>query len=142
MPKRGKSKESVDRAAEYIDSPLMRRRLRFKGRLSVEIDGNFGLYRTEMRTGKKFDGSCTCPSEEWPCKHLRALKATWEKNPGSFLDLQALLNDLSTKSSDELAELIGQMAMLAPETLSLCGVEGFDDEDNEEQFYDDEDFDK
>lgn len=59
MAKRNKSREPVDRAAEYIDSPLMTQRLHHKNRLSVRITGNYGTYRTQLGIGKKHDFSCT-----------------------------------------------------------------------------------
>ena len=33
-----------------------------------------GAYRTTARVGRSRDASCTCPSDYWPCKHVRALR--------------------------------------------------------------------
>ena len=126
IAKRKKSTEHPDRAAQYIDSPLMTQRLRHGRDLSARIHGNYGVYRTQLRVGRPSNGSCSCPSESWPCKHIRALAATWESNPASFFDLADILDDLASKPKTELLKLIGKMAMLAPEVLSACGVKEFE----------------
>jgi len=134
MAKRRPQPPPVDRAVEYINSPLMIRRLRYRNTLSATILGNYGVYRTEVRIGKPDKAACTCPSELWPCKHTRALAATWEQHPETFLDLQAWLDSLATKSKPELLKLIGQMALAAPESLSACGFEEFGPLDAEEDW--------
>lgn len=80
-----------DRAAEYVDSALMTQRLRNRRQLSARVEGHYGVYRTSLQLGKPADSRCTCPSEAWPCKHLRALRLTWEKpkkllRPRRFLE--------------------------------------------------------
>src|SRR5437870_3504543 len=97
MAKKRKATLPIDRAAEYIDSPLMTQRLRYRRGLSVRIAGNYGVYRTQCRIGHRSSGTCSCPSDGWPCKHVRALEATWKVNPSSFLDLEAILGGLSAK---------------------------------------------
>jgi hypothetical protein len=52
-----------DRAAQYIDSPMMAQRVRFKKQLSAQIDGRYGTYRTQAKLTGRIDGQCTCPSE-------------------------------------------------------------------------------
>ena len=136
MAKRRKSTKPIDRAAEYIDSPLMTQRLRNGREVTARIDGNYGVYRTLMRIGRATDGSCSCPSEGWPCKHLRALEATWKTNPASFLDLSKVLDDLASKSKTDLLMLIGNMVTIAPETLTACGVKGFEPEPLDDEFND------
>jgi uncharacterized Zn finger protein len=125
MTKRKKSIKQVDRAAQYTDSPLMTQRLRHGREWSARIDGNYGVYRTHVRLGRATDASCSCPSEGWPCKHVRALEATWKSNPASFFDLAQVLVDLAQKSKADLLKLIGKMAIVAPESLSACGVKAF-----------------
>jgi uncharacterized Zn finger protein len=112
----------------------MTQRLTHGRSLSVRIQGNHGIYRTRLRLGSRPSGDCTCPSDWSPCKHVRALEATWKANPESFLDLEAFLVGLSKKSSAELAKLIGRMALVAPESLSACGFEDFESEPDEAGF--------
>jgi hypothetical protein len=134
MAKKRKAHLPIDRASEYIDSPLMTQRLRYRRDLSVRIAGNYGVYRTQCRIGRGSSGTCSCPSEGWPCKHVRALEATWKDNPSSFLDLEGILGGLSAKPKAILLALIGRMAMLAPESLAACGIEGFEPEDPDSEF--------
>ena len=70
-----------DPAGEYIDSTLTTQRLRDGRQLSARINGRYGVYRTRVRLSRQLDGDCTCPSDVQPCKHVRALRATWERNP-------------------------------------------------------------
>lgn len=138
MPKKKNSSTPTDKAAEYIDSPLMTQRLRYKNDLSARIAGNYGTYRTRVRIGKTINVSCTCPSDEWPCKHARALEATWERNPASFTDLQVVLDGLANHSQANLLKLIAEMAMKAPESLVAMGFEDFDADQHDEEEFDDE----
>lgn len=126
MAKKRQTAEPIDRAIEYIDSPRMTQRLRYGDVLSAQILGNYGVYRTEVRIGKSQNAQCTCPSEPWPCKHARALYATWECHPETFFDVQSWLDTLAKKSKPDLLKLIGTMAATAPTSLSACGIEGFD----------------
>ena len=121
MPKRTR-KAAADRAAPYIDSPLMTQRVRHGRHVSAKIDGNFGVYRTRKRIGARGVGECNCPSEVWPCKHLRALEATWRANPESFFDLQPFIVSLTSYSKADLLRAIGEIALRAPEVLSVFGV--------------------
>jgi hypothetical protein len=134
MTKKRKSIKQVDRAAQYIDSPLMTQRLRYGRDLSARIDGNYGVYRTRVRLGRLADGNCSCPSEGWPCKHVRALEATWKSNPASFFDLTQVLEDLANKSRVDLLKLIAKMAMVAPDSLGACGVTAFNADEAEHDF--------
>jgi uncharacterized Zn finger protein len=110
----------------------MTQRLRYKRQLVARIDGSYGVYRTRVRLGRRGDSQCSCPSEWWPCKHVRALAATWAANPNSFLDLDELLVALSTRPKAALLKLMAEMAIVAPESLSALGVKGFNlDEDSE-----------
>mgnify|MGYP003383431537 CR=1 FL=1 len=130
MKKRPKATVPVDRAAEYVDSPMLTRRVRHGRDLSARVDGRYGLYRTRARIGSLTSGSsCSCPSEGWPCKHVRALQETWKVNPDSFVDLDELIEGLASKKKTDLLRLIAEMVMIAPDSLSACGVEGFGPED-------------
>ena len=139
MARRRPPVRNEDRAVEYIDSPLMTQRLRYKQEISARIDGNYGAYRTRLRLGARGDGHCTCPSEWWPCKHVRALAATWEANPKSFLDLEQFLSELSKRPKQILLETLARIVMAQPECLSALGVQGFavegeEDEDSENEW--------
>jgi SWIM zinc finger len=132
-----KSRKTVheDRAAEYIDSSLMTQRLRFKKQLSARIDGRYGTYRTQVRLTSKIDGECTCPSEGWPCKHVRALRSTWEKNPDSFLDLEEYLRDIETRPKAQLVDIIRRMVLNLPQCLGVLGVSEFQEPSENEAAY-------
>lgn len=127
-----------DRVAEYIDSPAMTQRLRYGKKVAAKIRGNFGMYHVFAgQSLKKIAGGCSCPSEIVPCKHIHALKKTWEVNPESFFDLDDWLKTLAKQSKAELVEAIGKMVVESPELLGLFGVEGFEEEiDVEEMYYD------
>jgi uncharacterized Zn finger protein len=110
----------------------MTQRLKHGRELSARIEGYYGIYRTRLRLGQPSGGSCTCPSDA-PCKHVRALRATWRANPRSFLDLDEFLQGLSNKSKDDLVGLIAEMAVAAPESLSACGFREFEPERTDDQ---------
>jgi hypothetical protein len=82
-------------------------------------------------------GECTCPSEIRPCKHLHALRATWEANPKSYLDLDDLIIKLAEEPKASLVEAIRNMVLAEPRLLSVFGVPGFEaeQEDDEQAFY-------
>lgn len=126
-----------DRVAEYVDSPNVTCRLRYGNKVSARIRGNYGVYRTYVApASKKLTGDCSCPSEIWPCKHVHALRETWNANPKSFFDLDVWLKQLSRQSKEELLEAIGKMVVEAPELLGLFDVEGFEfGEDEENEWY-------
>ncbi len=118
-----------ERVAEYVDSPSMQMRMKYKKQLSARILGSYGNYRTSTsRTLKKANGTCSCPSEIWPCKHILALRETWNVNPHSFFDLDKFLKGLGNQPSEGLVEMIGSMTSQFPESLSVLGVPGLDAE--------------
>ena len=122
----------ADAAAEYVDSPMMTKRLMFGQSVSAEIAGRHGDYRTQLKLVRKPNGDCTCPSDYWPCKHVRALRATWEMNPESFFDVAAFLRGLDTREKAELIETIGTIVVAFPQTLGLFGIAGFDETDDDD----------
>jgi uncharacterized Zn finger protein len=124
-----------DRISEYIDSPQMTQRLRFGKQVSARIEGNCGVYRTQVTQSKKLTGDCTCPSELWPCKHIHALRATWEANPGSFFNLDLFLKKLADEPREDLVEAIANMVAASPGLLSVFGVPGFEHEESEDDEY-------
>ncbi len=119
------------RAAEYVDSPSMRMRIRDGRRLVVGIDGRFGFCRTELDLAARNAGSCSCPSEESPCKHVRALRKTWRLNPRSFLDIQSVLDMLARRGRGTLVEAMRTIVLANPECLGAIGVPGFSSIDAE-----------
>jgi len=126
-----------ERVAEYVDSPLVTQRVRFGKQVSARIEGNYGTYRTCVSQSKKVTGECTCPSELWPCKHVHALRATWEANPSSFFNLDDWLKKLAEEPKATLVEAIGNMVVEFPALLSVFGVPGFEEEvegDEEEEY--------
>ena len=126
-----------DRVAEYVDSPLVMQRVRYGKKVAARIAGHYGDYRTFVsQSSKKLIGDCDCPSEISPCKHIHALRATWEANPQSFFDLDEWLESLMKQSKADLIEAIGRMVVESPALLSLFGVPGFEEQcDEEDDFY-------
>jgi hypothetical protein len=127
------------RVAEYVDSPMMTQRIRHaKTELSARIQGNYGVYRTRASLSGKVTGKCTCPSEWWPCKHVQALRKTWKANPKSFLDLDKFVSGLAKWPKAGLIDAIRQIALAWPESLSVFGVPGFEAEEDDEEYGEDD----
>jgi hypothetical protein len=130
--KRGRMRNTPPRpdpAGEYINSSLTTQRLRDGRQLSARIDGRYGTYRTTVRLSRRLDGDCTCPSDIQPCKHIRALRATWEPNPDSFFDVRAFLRSLDGYEKPQLIEAIGRIIAVFPPALGAFGVPGIAVED-------------
>jgi hypothetical protein len=127
-----------ERVQEYVDSPMMTQRMRHENCVSAQIRGNCGVYRTTVDLkAKKVTGECTCPSELWPCKHVHALRATWDKNPDSFFNLDDWLAALPKEPKESLVESIRNMVLHSPTLLTVFGVPGFEeDESGEDDYYD------
>ncbi len=113
-----------DRAAEYRDSPLMYHRIRYRRELVVRIDGRYGTYTTRASLPGP-DASCTCPSDEAPCKHIRALRRTWRTSPESFFDLEQFLAGLGQGPKAALMAALATAILVAPACLGALGVPGF-----------------
>jgi hypothetical protein len=111
----------------------MRMRVRDGRRLVVRVDGRYGFYRTELSLAAPIAGSCSCPSEESPCKHMRALRKTWRVNPRSFLELESLLDLLSRRGRGAFREALRAIIFAHPECLGALGIPGFglDDTDGD-----------
>lgn len=105
--------------------------------MSARIAGHYGDYRTQVRLTRTLEGDCNCPSDIWPCKHVRALRATWNVNPDSFFDADSFLQSLDSAEKRELIEMIGKIVIAFPRTLGLFGVAGFDEGEGDD---DDDDF--
>ncbi len=128
-----------DRVGEYVDSPRLRQRLKIGRTISCTVDGNSGIYRTEASLRKSTECSCTCPSEYFPCKHVAALRLTYKARPRSFVDLDVVLKKIATQEKPQLVQLIREMVVVAPTSLTALGVKGFEPpkEDDEEGYGDD-----
>jgi uncharacterized Zn finger protein len=125
-----------ERVQGYVNSPIMTQRLRHEECISAQIHGNFGVYRTTVDLkSKKVTGECSCPSELWPCKHVYALRATWDKNPESFFNLDDWLVELPKQSKESLVEAIRNMVIHSPSLLTVFGVPGFDQDENDDAEY-------
>ena len=124
-----------DRVAEYVDSPRLRQRLKVGQQISCLIDGNYGIYRTRTSLKRKTKSSaCSCPSDDYPCKHVEALLRTYKTHPRSFLDLDTtILKRISKMEKPELLKLIRQMIITAPSSLSALGVEGFEESERDHE---------
>jgi uncharacterized Zn finger protein len=123
--------------AEYVDSPQMTQRVRSGKVVAARIRGNYGVYRTQVTQSKKnVTGECTCPSEIWPCKHVYALRETWQANPQSFFDVDAWLKKLAEEPKASLVEAIRNMVVAEPQLLSVFGVPGFEEtEEDDDDYY-------
>jgi hypothetical protein len=122
-----------ERIAEYVDSPLMTQRVRRgKKELLARIEGNYGVYHARASLSGTLTGECTCPSDWYPCKHIQALRKTWKVNPESFLDLDEFVKGLSKWPKAGLIEAIRQIVLTSPESLSVFGVSGFEEQDDSE----------
>ena len=79
-------------------------------------------------------GSCSCPADEFPCKHVRALRKTWRVNPSSFFDLEHFLHVLSHRDRSTLLDALRTIILTHPECLGALGVPGFglDDPDSDD----------
>ena len=127
-----------ERVADYVDSPRLRQRLKIDQQISCTVDGNYGIYKTEASLKKQGSFSCSCPSEDYPCKHVGALLQTYKNHPRSFLDLEKMIkNKLAKMEKPALLRLIRKMILESPSSLSALGVKGFEEpeRDDEEEYY-------
>jgi len=140
-PSGTRKKAKPDPMDEYVDSSLLSHRLRYKDQLSARVAGRYGTYRTSVKHGRPVHFDCTCPSEVWPCKHARALLATWHVSPHTFIDLESCVSAMSGYPKARLLDAIAQLIMLSPRVLTVFGIPGFETDENEdEDEVDDEDW--
>lgn len=137
MARKSNKPTFADRIAEYVDSPMMSRRIKIGRTACCTIRGRYGIYQTRItltQTNRCKDASCTCPSDYWPCKHAAALAETLLKKPESFVDADKLVAGLGKKGTKELLNLMRDMIAAAPTSLQALGVKRFE-EDDEEDYY-------
>jgi uncharacterized Zn finger protein len=120
------SDRQMERAHEYVDSPEMTQRLVYRRQLSAQIAGNYGTYRTSIELGPRPNARCTCPSDYVLCKHVHALRLTYEVAPDSFYDLDAFLRHLATQPIREIVRAIRNLVLAYPPALGFLGVSGFE----------------
>ena len=123
---------------EYVDSSLMTHRLKYKDQLSARVEGRYGIYRTSVKRARTVIFDCTCPSDAYPCEHARALLATWEGKPHTFLDLESCLTVYSRYPKAQLLDVVAQILLLSPRALSLLGIPGFKPIEDDDDWFGDE----
>jgi hypothetical protein len=144
----GQLAQAIDEKTFHRAQPYVREfthRLRSGQSIAGRVAGPHGVYTVSLATeGATLIPSCSCTSDAGFCRHVIALGLTYIEEPQSFYDLHILTAQLEQCSHADLINLILQMAKRYPQTLGMLGVEGFDDEDDEEvsdddELYDDED---
>ncbi len=120
-------------------------RLRSDRMIAGRVAGTYGVYAASLDVGDlQLTPACSCPADTEFCKHVVALGLTYLEEPESFYDLRTLTAQLEQYSATELISLIMQLTTRYPQVLGMFGVEGFTDEeadedDNDEELYDEED---
>lgn len=117
----------LEAARDYVLLGRVHRPRRCATLLAAEIEGNDETYPVQA-TVAAVDGStqiapnCPCPSQRPYCKHVLALLWQWADAPDSFLPVDAWRAQLATRSADDLAHLLADVAMGTADPLAL--VEG------------------
>lgn len=135
MARKSNKPTFADRIAEYVDSSMMRQRVKVGRTACCTIRGRYGVYQTRVTltpARRCKEASCTCPSEYWPCKHAAALAETLLRKPESFLDANKLIDGLGKKAPKELLRLMRDMIAATPASLQALGVKGFEEDDEED----------
>jgi hypothetical protein len=134
--------QAIDEKTFHRAQPYVREfthRLRSGHAIAGHVAGSHGIYTVSLGIdGSTLVPSCSCTSDAGFCRHVIALGLTYIEEPQSFYDLRTLTAQLEQYSRDALIALIIQMASRYPQTLGMLGVEGFDDEEDEEVSDDDE----
>jgi hypothetical protein len=144
----GQLAQAIDEKTFHRAQPYVREfthRLRSGSSIAGRVAGPHGVYTVSLGTeGGTLLPSCSCMSDAGFCRHVIALGLTYIEEPQSFYDFHTLTMQLEQNSQAELIDLILRIATRHPQTLGMLGVEGFDDEDDEDvidddELYDDED---
>ena len=134
--------QAIDEKTFHRAQPYVREfthRLRFGHSIAGRLAGPHGLYMVSLGIdGDILNPSCSCASDAGFCRHVIALGLTYIEESESFYDLQTLTADLEQYSHADLVNLILQMVGRYPQTLGILGVQGFDDEEDEDVVDDDE----
>ncbi len=130
--------KTFERAYEYVSSAELRKRIVWENLLGAEIVGNYGIYQVSIEVEKdNLNAQCTCPAEMDFCKHAVALGLTWIEDPESFFNINQLMDGLRGNSKDYLLDMIVQIVTTYPYTLSVFGIEGFEEEEDWDEEWDD-----
>ena len=129
--------KTFHRAQPYVRE--FTHRLRSGPSIAGRVAGPHGFYTVSLGIeGSALTPACSCTSDAGFCKHVIALGLTYIEEPQSFYDLRTLTAQLERSSHSELVTLIIRIGTRYPQTLGMLGVEGFDDEEDEEVIDDDE----
>jgi len=129
--------KTFHRAQPYVRE--FTHRLRSGPAIVGRIAGPHGSYTVSLGfEGSALTADCSCPADAGFCKHVIALGLTYIEEPQSFFDLSTLTAQLEQASREELIETIVGISTRYPQTLGMLGVEGFDDEEDEDVIDDDE----
>jgi hypothetical protein len=132
----------VDEKTFHRAQPYVREfthRLRSSATITGRMAGPHGVYTASLTLeGSTLTSACSCTSDAGFCRHAIALGLTYIEEPQSFYDLRTLMAQLQQYPHGELVDLILQMCIRYPQTLGILGVDGFDDEEDEDVIDDDE----
>src|SRR5262245_21457685 len=132
----------IDEKTFHRAQPYVREfthRLRSGHAITGRVAGPHGVYTVSLAIeGSTLNPACSCSTDAGFCRHVIALGLTYIEEPQSFYDLRTLMLQLEQYSHGELVDLIIKLATHYPQTLGMLGVEGFDDEDDEDVINDDE----
>jgi uncharacterized Zn finger protein len=132
----------VDEKTFHRAQPYVREfthRLRSIATITGRVAGPHGVYTASLTVeASTLTPACSCTSDAGFCRHAIALGLTYLEEPQSFYDLRILTAQLQQYSHGELVDLILRMCTRYPQTLGMLGVEGFNDEEDEDVIDDDE----
>ena len=129
--------KTFHRAQPYVRE--FTHRLRSGPAIVGRVAGPHGSYTVSLRIEDSgFTPDCSCASDVGFCKHVIALGLTYIEEPQSFYDLRTLTAQLEQAPHSELVDLIMRIGTRYPQTLSILGVEGIDDEEDEDVIDDDD----
>jgi len=129
--------KTFHRAQPYVRE--FTHRLRSGLAIVGRIAGPHGSFTVSLGIdGSALTPDCSCTADAGFCKHVIALGLTYIEEPQSFYDLRTLTAQLEQASHNDLIALIIGIGTRYPQTLSLLGVEDFDDEEDEDVIDDDE----
>jgi hypothetical protein len=134
--------QAIDEKTFHRAQPYVREfthRLRSGHAIAGRVAGPHGVYTVTLAIeGSTLTPACSCTSDAGFCRHVIALGLTYIEEPQSFYDLRTLTARLEQYSHDELVDLVVRMGTRYPQTLGMLGVEGFDEEEDEDVVDDDE----
>jgi uncharacterized Zn finger protein len=134
--------QAIDEKTFHRAQPYVREfthRLRFGHSIAGRLAGPHGVFMVSLDIDEDtLNPSCSCASDAGFCRHVIALGLTYIEEPESFYDLRTLTADLEQHSHADLVTLILRLVSRYPQTLGMLGVEGFDDEEDEDVIDDDE----